>query len=216
MQRTHLSLFCRHLEKRDCCPFFRNDVHVVKSVQNRADMSIHFFRKLNFSFTCFEHYKVSHLLSQVLSMKFCAVNAWVCLSSPHTLKKKAFFFKTLVENHTVALKQSARRSRNYIILQFITSDQVGSILPQILHHTDPKSHLIVVMTPGKKQTNILLFKDKQTNKLKKKTNILGYQWKWFLENRGTGVDFAKTANFCCRQRKYIKRYKKMWFEPITY
>ena len=98
---TLLSLFCRHLEKRDCCPFFRNDVRVVKSLQNRAPLRFpsitnlgwyvhHFFRKPNFSFSCFEHYKVFHLLSQVLSMKFCAVNVWVCLSSLHTLKKRAF------------------------------------------------------------------------------------------------------------------------------
>lgn len=134
------------LKKETAVPIFRNDVRVVKSKIELlfdfppsliwADMSIHFFRKPNFSFSCFEHYKVSHLLSQVLSMKFCAVNAWVCLSSPNTLKKEAFFFKTLVKNHTVALERSARRSRNYII---------------------------------HKQTNILLFKDKQTNKLKKKT-----------------------------------------------
>lgn len=135
------------------------------------------FQENIFSLSCFEHYKVSYLLSQLLDIKFCAVNAWVCLSSLQYLKKEAFFFKTQVKSRNGSRAKCARKSE-------LHNPSVYHLRPGGVHsaaNSPPYGSKLTSNSRGdpgekKKQTNILFFKDKQTNKqTEKKTNILGYE-----------------------------------------
>lgn len=130
------------------------------------------FQENIFSLSCYEQYKVSYLLSQVLDMKFCAVNAWVCLSSLQYLKKEAFFFKTQVESRNGSRAKCARKSE-------LHNPSVYHLRPGGVHsaaNSPPYGSKLTSNSrgdPGEKNKQTSYFS--KTSKLKKKNNILGYE-----------------------------------------